>query len=66
MTEAGIETVGLRSLSLFRPVCFAVGKAMPPDDDDFLPTRESLLSRLRSWRNEESWQEFFDTYGRLI
>ncbi|MHC1764263.1 MAG: hypothetical protein AB9869_08150 [Verrucomicrobiia bacterium] len=39
---------------------------MQPDDDDFLPTHQSLLSRLRSWRNEESGQEFFDTYSRLI
>jgi RNA polymerase sigma factor (sigma-70 family) len=60
------ESLGQRWLSLFPSVWFAVGKPMLPDDDDFLPTRQSLLSRLRSWRNEESWQEFFDTYGRLI
>jgi RNA polymerase sigma factor (sigma-70 family) len=60
------ENVGKHWLSLFQPVCFAGTKPMQPDDDDFLPTRQSLLSRLRSWRNEESWQEFFDTYGRLI
>ena len=39
---------------------------MQPDADDFIPTRRSLLSRLRSWDNQASWQEFFDTYGRLI
>jgi RNA polymerase sigma factor (sigma-70 family) len=32
----------------------------------FLPTRRSLLSRLRDWDDRASWQEFFDTYGRLI
>ncbi len=32
----------------------------------FLPTRQSLLSRLRNWDDRDSWQEFFDTYGRLI
>jgi RNA polymerase sigma factor (sigma-70 family) len=32
----------------------------------FLPTRRSLLSRLRDWDDGASWQEFFDTYGRLI
>jgi RNA polymerase sigma factor (sigma-70 family) len=34
--------------------------------DDFIPTRYSLLSRLQNWEDRESWQEFFDTYWRLI
>ena len=33
---------------------------------DRLPTRQSLLSRLGDWGDETSWQEFFDTYWRLI
>jgi RNA polymerase sigma-70 factor (ECF subfamily) len=33
---------------------------------DLIPTRYSLLSRLRNWEDQESWQEFFDTYWRLI
>lgn len=36
------------------------------NDDEFIPTRRSLLSRLKNWQDQESWQEFFDTYGRLI
>lgn len=32
----------------------------------FLPTRQSLLSRLRSWDDQDSWREFFETYWRLI
>src|SRR2546422_4185516 len=35
-------------------------------DTDFLPTRRSLLSRLKNWNDQASWKEFFDTYGRLI
>ncbi len=35
-------------------------------DEEFIPTRESLLSRLKDWQDEESWKEFFDTYWRLI
>ncbi|MEI6357591.1 MAG: hypothetical protein WCP53_10900 [Verrucomicrobiota bacterium] len=35
-------------------------------DEDFLPTRQSLLSRLRSWDAQDSWREFFETYWRLI
>ena len=34
--------------------------------DEFLPTRQSLLSRLRAWDDQESWNTFFQRYGRLI
>ncbi len=34
--------------------------------DVFLPTRRSLLSRLKSWDEQDSWREFFETYWRLI
>lgn len=33
---------------------------------DFLPTRLSLLSRLRDVDDHASWQKFFDTYWQLI
>ena len=31
-----------------------------------LPTRRSLLSKLKSWDNQDSWREFFNTYWKLI
>jgi RNA polymerase sigma-70 factor (ECF subfamily) len=34
--------------------------------DDFIPTRKSLLSRLRNLDDQESWRVFFETYWRLI
>lgn len=34
--------------------------------DNFLPTRRTLISRLRDWEDKESWEEFFETYWRLI
>jgi len=34
--------------------------------DDFIPTRHSLLSRLKDWGDQESWRDFFDTYWKLI
>ena len=34
--------------------------------ESFLPTRSSLLSRLRNASDGVSWQQFFDHYGRLI
>lgn len=34
--------------------------------DDSLPTRGSLLVRLRNWEDEESWRDFSRTYERLV
>jgi RNA polymerase sigma-70 factor (ECF subfamily) len=42
---------------------------MPPvihADDELIPTRRSLLSRLKDWDDQESWRDFFNTYWRLI
>lgn len=33
---------------------------------EFIPTRESLLSRLRDTSEDGSWREFFETYWKLI
>lgn len=37
-----------------------------PPADEFLPTRNSLLSRLRDWDDHESWRAFFDTYWKFL
>ena len=37
-----------------------------PGTDSLLPTRQSLLSRLRDWQDQDGWREFFDSYWRLI
>ena len=34
--------------------------------DTFIPTRPSLLARLKDGGEQAAWQEFLDTYGRLI
>ena len=39
---------------------------MRVDHDEFLPTRQSLLSRLKDWDDRDSWFDFFNTYWRLI
>src|SRR5579862_8823457 len=36
------------------------------DTNQELPTRQSLLSRLRNWNDDPSWQDFFNTYWKLI
>lgn len=35
-------------------------------NEEFIPTRETLLIRLRNWKDDQSWKEFFDTYWKLI
>ena len=37
-----------------------------PGTDSILPTRQSLLSRLRDVQDQAGWHEFFDSYWRLI
>jgi len=39
---------------------------MPEQLFDPIPTRHSLLNRLKDWGDQTSWQDFFDTYSRLI
>jgi RNA polymerase sigma factor (sigma-70 family) len=34
--------------------------------DELLPTRRTLLSRLKDWNDQEHWRVFFDAYWRLI
>src|SRR5215469_15979205 len=31
-----------------------------------IPTRQSLLARLKDWEDHASWRQFFDLYWRLI
>jgi RNA polymerase sigma factor (sigma-70 family) len=38
----------------------------PTPDDELIPTRRSLLTRLKDWEDRDGWKEFFDTYWRLI
>src|SRR5215510_6020274 len=40
--------------------------AMLKNAHDLIPTRKSLLNRLKDWEDQESWQDFFDTYWKLI
>jgi RNA polymerase sigma-70 factor (ECF subfamily) len=39
---------------------------MPAKPFDPIPTRHSLLARLKDWGDQTSWQDFFDTYWQLI
>ena len=34
--------------------------------DELIPTRQSLLSRLKDCDDQEAWRVFFDTYWKLI
>lgn len=39
---------------------------MPRNDDELIPTRASLLARIKNLEDHDSWQDFFETYWRLI
>jgi RNA polymerase sigma-70 factor (ECF subfamily) len=39
---------------------------MPNNRPEFIPTRQSLLERLKDLRDQASWQDFYNAYGRLI
>jgi RNA polymerase sigma factor (sigma-70 family) len=34
--------------------------------DELIPTRTTLLERLKDWRDDSSWRDFFDIYWKLI
>jgi RNA polymerase sigma-70 factor (ECF subfamily) len=34
--------------------------------DELIPTRATLIQRLKNWQDQSSWQDFFDTYWNLI
>lgn len=38
----------------------------PPNVEELIPTRDSLLSRLKDWGDDESWRDFFNTYWKLV
>ncbi len=47
----------------------SVNQTHAPDslpDGELVPTRRSLLSRLKQWDDDESWRDFFNTYWKLI
>jgi RNA polymerase sigma-70 factor (ECF subfamily) len=39
---------------------------MKTGTDELIPTRHSLLRRMKNWEDQASWQEFFDLYWKLI
>lgn len=39
---------------------------MVKTDDELIATRTTLLHRLKDWQDQSSWQDFFDTYWKLI
>ena len=41
-------------------------KQDPAPGDDSLATRASLLGRIKNWEDARSWEEFTQTYSRLI
>src|SRR6059036_3519090 len=40
--------------------------AIMVDPEELIPTRDSLLSRLKDRDDHDSWQDFFNTYWKLV
>lgn len=43
-----------------------VNCSMAATPHELIPTRATLIARLRNWQDQSSWQDFFDTYWNLI
>lgn len=39
---------------------------MKPTEEELIPTRASLIHRLKNWQDSTSWQDFFKVYWKLI
>jgi len=39
---------------------------MKHNKDELIPTRASLINRLRNWQDQSGWRAFFDIYWKLI
>jgi RNA polymerase sigma-70 factor (ECF subfamily) len=44
----------------------AIQRPIAEVQEELLPTRKSLLTRLKDWEDDESWKTFFDMYWKLI
>jgi len=40
--------------------------ATEPPQEEWIPTRHSLITRLKNWDDRDGWRQFFDTYWKLI
>ena len=49
-----------------RFVCMTQSRSGEESKPDSIPTRASLLGRLKNWDDRESWDDFALTYSRLI
>ena len=39
---------------------------MAQPTDELIPTRATLIQRLKNWQDQSSWEDFFETYWKLI
>jgi RNA polymerase sigma-70 factor (ECF subfamily) len=36
------------------------------NEESFIPTRSTLLCKIRDWRDEKSWQDFYTLYRKMV
>jgi len=66
-----LKEMDLRLRVPYETGSFAMNKQTEPaipvvEPEGMLPTRWSLIGRLKNWDDQESWRDFFETYWRLI
>lgn len=62
--KSQLFSTGFFCLSSGSPAAINVGVASL--SDELIPTRATLIQRLKDWQDQSSWQEFSDTYWKLI
>ena len=66
LIKAPVRELLKDSLRTGRFVCMSVDSGMSERSDESIPTRASLLGRLKNWEDQDSWEDFVRTYSRLI
>src|ERR1051325_2975483 len=56
------ELISFANLSDRAQICLRMAEPL----DELIPTRATLIQRLKNWQDQSSWQDFFDTYWKLI
>ena len=60
------DFIQTKSFSIANQSISGINCAMALTPHELIPTRATLISKLKEWRDQSSWQDFFDTYWNLI
>lgn len=61
-----LERTARKHPCLYKKAMATTAKFVVNRGDQTVKTRHTLLERLKDWKDQEGWQEFFDIYWKLI